>query len=66
MRVAAAGGGARLRALLRARRDSASRTMAGPGPAATAGIIVIGDEILKVRRGTGSGGGGDRGGVLLV
>ncbi|XP_038023764.2 FAD synthase isoform X2 [Anas platyrhynchos] len=47
MRVAAAGGGARLRALLRARRDSASRTMAGPGPAATAGIIVIGDEILK-------------------
>nr|XP_038023763.1 FAD synthase isoform X1 [Anas platyrhynchos] len=41
------GGGARLRALLRARRDSASRTMAGPGPAATAGIIVIGDEILK-------------------
>ncbi|NWZ30391.1 FLAD1 synthase, partial [Asarcornis scutulata] len=36
-----------LRALLRARRDSASRAMAGPGPAATAGIIVIGDEILK-------------------
>ncbi|XP_035423154.1 FAD synthase isoform X2 [Cygnus atratus] len=44
---AAAAGGARLGALLRARRDAVCRAMAGTRPAATAGIIVIGDEILK-------------------
>lgn len=39
-----------------ARRNAACRAMAGHSSASTAGIIIIGDEILKVRAGPAAGG----------